>query len=74
LRVVVRDRGVGIAPEDLPHVGEPFFTTREPGEGMGLGLFLTQATLAQLDGSLRIESRPGLTEVALTIPLGVQNR
>jgi two-component system sensor histidine kinase RegB len=69
LRLVVRDRGTGIAPSDLAHVGEPFFTTREPGEGMGLGLFLAQATIAQLEGSLAIESRPGLTEVALTLPL-----
>ena len=68
LRVTVSDRGVGIPAADLAHVAEPFFTTRDPGQGMGLGLFLAQATLTQHDGSMRVASRPGLTEVELTLP------
>lgn len=69
LRVVVRDRGRGMAREVLARVGEPFYTTKEPGRGMGLGLFLTRAVAESVGGSLGIESAPGQgTEVTLTLP------
>jgi two-component system, sensor histidine kinase RegB len=58
-QIEVRDRGTGMPSAILQRAGEPFFTTKSPGQGMGLGLFLTRAVLARLGGRLDIESRPG---------------
>ena len=58
LAVEVRDRGHGMPPEVLERVGEPFFTTKPPGRGMGLGLFLTRSVVERLGGSLVIDSTP----------------
>lgn len=69
VRAAVRDRGRGMPPEILARVGEPFFTTKGPGEGMGLGLFLTRALVEQLGGEFHIASRPGAgTEAWIDLP------
>jgi two-component system sensor histidine kinase RegB len=68
--IVVEDRGPGMPPEVLSRVGEPFFTTKEPGKGMGLGLFLTRVVLERIGGGVAIDSRPGEgTRVELSVPL-----
>jgi two-component system sensor histidine kinase RegB len=60
--------------EILSKAGEPFFTTKIPGEGMGLGLFLTQTLAAQLGGSLELRSKPGRgTTATLRLPI-IQRR
>lgn len=59
LRVVVRDRGTGMDATTLEHVGEPFFTTRPPGRGTGLGLFVVNLHLERLGGTLQFDSTPG---------------
>jgi two-component system sensor histidine kinase RegB len=65
----VQDRGPGMPPDVLARVGEPFFTTKVPGEGMGLGLFLTRALAEQLGGEFHISSRPGAgTEASIDLP------
>lgn len=65
----VEDRGVGMDEETRRHAVEPFFTTREPGEGMGLGLFLTRELVEGLGGDLAIDSEEDTgTTVRLTIP------
>jgi two-component system sensor histidine kinase RegB len=65
----VQDRGPGMPPEILARVGEPFFTTKGPGEGMGLGLFLTRALAEQLGGAFHLTSRPGIgTEACFELP------
>lgn len=56
VRFVVADRGYGMSPETLRHVCEPFFTTKDPGRGMGLGTFLVRTLAERLGGSLRFES------------------
>jgi len=61
---VVSDKGSGMSPEILRHVGEPFFTTKDPGKGMGLGTFLVQTLAERLGGSLRYESAPGVGTTA----------
>jgi signal transduction histidine kinase len=75
LCVVVRDRGVGIAPDDLPHLFEPFFRTdrsraRSSG-GLGLGLTLARRIAEAHGGSLTIESVLGQgTTATLSVPYG----
>jgi two-component system sensor histidine kinase RegB len=59
VRFEVRDAGSGMAPDVLARAGEPFFTTRAPGAGMGLGLFLSRAVAERLGGGLSLESEPG---------------
>lgn len=60
----VTDEGVGMSPEVLARVGEPFFTTKEVGSGMGLGIFLTRNVLNRLGGDLRLDSEKGVGTVA----------
>jgi two-component system sensor histidine kinase RegB len=62
--IEVRDQGPGMSPEILARAGEPFFTTKAPGEGIGLGLFLARSVLAQSGGRLDLESAPGKGTVA----------
>ncbi len=69
VRLTVTDRGRGMTPDVLSRVGEPFFTTKVPGEGMGLGLFLTRALAEQLGGEFHITSTPGAgTEARIDLP------
>jgi two-component system sensor histidine kinase RegB len=69
VRACVVDRGRGMTDDVLARVGEPFFTTKSPGEGMGLGLFLTRALAEQLGGEFHIASRPGAgTEACFELP------
>ncbi len=64
--LTVCDTGAGIAPEDLPRLFEPFFTTRD--DGVGLGLSLVQQIAAEHGGTVRVASRPG-AGAAFTIEL-----
>ena len=48
-----------MSEEVLARVGEPFFTTKPTGRGMGLGVFLARAVLERLDGELHIASQAG---------------
>jgi two-component system sensor histidine kinase RegB len=70
LRFDVEDRGAGIPKEVLERVGEPFFTTKPAGRGMGLGVFLASAFADRWHGRLAIRSEPGAgTRAVLSIPL-----
>jgi two-component system sensor histidine kinase RegB len=55
----VHDQGPGMSVETARRAGEPFFTTKPPGQGMGLGLFLARLVAEKLGGTLRLQSRPG---------------
>lgn len=59
LRCTVRDTGCGIAPEHLPHLFEPFYTTKKEGKGTGLGLAIVQNIVHQAGGFIEVESTPG---------------
>jgi two-component system sensor histidine kinase RegB len=59
VRFIVRDEGHGMTPEVLERVVEPFFTTKSPGQGMGLGAFLAHLFAQTLGGQLSFESKPG---------------
>ena len=69
VRVTVEDAGPGMPPEVLARAGEPFFTTKPPGRGLGLGLFLARSLTDELKGHFEIESSPGAgTRVSLEFP------
>ncbi|EYF00719.1 sensor histidine kinase [Chondromyces apiculatus] len=69
LRLSVEDRGTGMTDDILARAGEPFFTTKEPGRGLGLGLFLARAFAESHGGSLTLERRPdGGTRATLRLP------
>jgi two-component system sensor histidine kinase RegB len=65
LQFRVKDAGPGMPAEILQHVGEPFFTTKEVGKGMGLGTFVARTLAEQLGGSLKYESAVGAGTVAV---------
>jgi PAS domain S-box-containing protein len=67
--LVVRDSGMGIPADILPHVVEPFYTTKPPGTGSGLGLSMVFGYARQSGGVLRIYSEIGRgTEVRVYLP------
>jgi len=69
LALSVRDRGAGMPRDVLARIGEPFFTTKAPGRGMGLGLFLARAVIEGVGGSLQIDSKAGHgTSVHVRLP------
>jgi len=57
--LTVRDSGAGIPRENLRHIFEPFFSTKNPGEGTGLGLFVSRGILDRLGGRIEVESSLG---------------
>jgi signal transduction histidine kinase len=68
--VTVTDTGRGIAPEHLERVFEPFFTTRAPGEGTGMGLAVCYGIIQRHGGWIGIDSHPGEgTRVTVRLPL-----
>ena len=70
LQFRVEDHGAGMSDETLRRIGEPFFTTKEPGRGMGLGTFLASAFAEQLGGRLTYASDLGKGTLAVfEIPL-----
>lgn len=58
VRVVLEDNGPGIAPENLGRLFTPFFTTKAPGKGTGLGLALSRQYVEGFGGQLHAENRP----------------
>lgn len=65
----VRDRGTGMSADILSRAGDPFFTTKEPGQGMGLGLFLARNIIERIGGDLKLASTPGTgTTVTIRLP------
>ncbi len=69
--VSVADTGVGIPSDVLAHVTEPFFTTKPPDLGSGLGLAMVEGFAQQSGGRLEIESDEGVgTEIRLLLPAG----
>ena len=71
MQLSVLDSGQGMSKEVVGRASDPFFTTKEPGRGIGLGLFLTRNVISQLGGTLEFQSKLGQgTEAIVTIPLG----
>ncbi|MCB9689242.1 MAG: response regulator [Alphaproteobacteria bacterium] len=69
--LTVADNGRGVPAELLPRVFEPFFTTRSPGRGVGLGLSIARHVVAAAGGTLELTSGEGQTVATLTLPTSV---
>lgn len=68
--LTVSDTGTGIAPDDLPRVAEPFFSTKTQGEGLGLGLSICKAIITEFGGTLTLQSTAGKgTTVRVALPI-----
>ncbi|MGD9209710.1 MAG: ATP-binding protein [Desulfobacteraceae bacterium] len=69
----VKDTGKGIPKENRERIFEPFFSDKPPGEGTGLGLFVTREIVEKLNGDIEVESKVG-KGTTMTIILPLQNR
>lgn len=66
----VIDQGAGMSPEVLARATEPFFSTKDVGRGMGLGLWFVRSVSEHLGGELRLESKQGVgTRATLRLPI-----
>lgn len=67
VRIVVRDRGIGVKPEDLSRVFDPYFTTKRTGSGLGLAI--AKNIIEGMGGSISVESHAGIgTEIRIDLP------
>lgn len=70
LIIIIEDDGAGIPDEQLSKIGDPFFTTKSPGEGTGLGLFITYSIIQEHNGQMNVQSTPGQgATFTVTLPL-----
>ena len=73
--VEVEDDGSGIADDALPHLFDPFYTTKPPGSGTGLGLNISHNIIVQKHGGrIDVDSRPGRTRFTVRIPIDCSPR
>jgi len=74
VRIEVADDGPGIPRDALARIFTPFFTTKEVGKGMGLGLTITRQVIKQHGGTLEVDSTPGQgTTFTIRLPLASEN-
>jgi len=67
--VTVQDDGVGIRPEALPRLFDPFYTTKRPGGGTGLGLSICMSIIREHNGTIEVESTPPTQGSVFTVLL-----
>ena len=70
IRLKITDNGSGIAPADIPHIFEPFFSTKQNTRGIGLGLAIVHGIVESHKGNVDVKSAPGEgTTISITFPL-----
>ncbi|MBC8074602.1 MAG: histidine kinase, partial [Chloroflexales bacterium] len=67
--VEIADDGPGIPGDVLPRIFEPFFTTKDVGVGSGLGLDIAYRIVRQHNGTIEVQSHPGLTRFIVRLPV-----
>jgi len=74
IEIEVRDDGSGIPPDVLPHIFEPFVTTKEKGHGVGLGLAISRGIVERHRGHIAVESKLGRgTTFTVTLPASAED-
>jgi two-component system NtrC family sensor kinase len=74
IRIAIKDDGIGIPKENLKHIFEPFYTTKEEGKGTGLGLSISYGIMQKLGGTILVESKVNKgTTFIVEIPINVRN-
>ena len=69
IRIILSDTGTGINEKDLPHIFEPFYTTKREGKGTGLGLSVVYGIIERHSGSISVDSKPDYgTTFTITLP------
>ena len=72
LEITVSDTGMGMTPEVMEHIYDPFFTTKETGKGTGLGLSAVYGTVKEHNGTITVCSEPGRgTVFRVCLPSGL---
>jgi two-component system NtrC family sensor kinase len=70
IQLMITDNGVGISPEDIPHIFEPFFSAKEKASGIGLGLAIVHGIVQSHDGKVEAYSELGKgTTISIKLPL-----
>jgi signal transduction histidine kinase len=72
--VAIADDGPGIPPEVQERIWDPFFTTKPPGEGTGLGLDIVHRVVMQHEGTVEVASTPGRTVFTVRLPIDAPKR
>jgi signal transduction histidine kinase len=71
LEISFEDTGGGLTSQELEHIFQPFYSTKEGTQGLGLGLPICQKILERYDGRLVVDSQPGKgTKVRVLLPYG----
>ena len=70
IKLEITDNGIGISAEDIPHIFEPFFSTKQAVSGIGLGLPIVHGIMQSHKGKISVKSEPGNgTTISISIPL-----
>lgn len=70
IKLEIIDNGIGISPEAIPHIFEPFFSTKQEVHGIGLGLPIVHGIMQSHKGKVNVKSEPGQgCTISITLPL-----
>ncbi|MEI7983137.1 MAG: ATP-binding protein, partial [Bacteroidota bacterium] len=70
VRIEITDNGIGITAGDIPHIFEPFFSTKHNASGIGLGLPIVHGIVQSHQGKIEVKSEQGKgTTMSITLPL-----
>ena len=69
IKLEISDNGIGISQEDIPHIFEPFFSTKQQARGIGLGLPIVHGIIQSHKGKINVKSEPGHgTTISIELP------
>lgn len=70
IKLEISDNGIGISAEDIPHIFEPFFSTKQQARGIGLGLPIVHGIIQSHKGNVQVKSEPGQgTTISISLPI-----